>query len=76
MKGVKSFIKSSKGRSENPDSTLEYSTGGLPPTNGKCPDGFVMHNELGGCVPAGPDLHDMSMPEVGDSYPEGTPKHV
>tara|TARA_B100000902_G_scaffold395992_1_gene455792 strand:- start:307 stop:537 length:231 start_codon:yes stop_codon:yes gene_type:complete len=76
MKGFKSFIKSSKGRSENPDSTLEYSTGGLPPTNGKCPDGFVMHNELGGCVPAGPDLHDMSMPEVGDSYPEGTPKHV
>ena len=76
MKGFKSFIKSSKGRSENPDSTLEYSTGGLPPTKGKCPDGFVMHNELGGCVPAGPDLHDMSMPEVGDPYPEGTPKHV
>ena len=48
----------------------------MPPTNGKCPDGFVMHNELGGCVPAGPDLHDMSMPEVGDPYPEGTPKHV
>ena len=48
----------------------------LQAKNGKCPDGFVMHNELGGCGPAGPNLHDMSMPEVGDSYPENTPKNV
>jgi len=27
-------------------------------------------------VPAGPNLHDMSMPEVGEPYPEGTPKNV
>lgn len=75
MKGFKTFIKSTKAR-ENKTSTLEYSTGALPATDGKCPDGFVMHNQLGGCVPAGPNLHDMSMPEVGDSYPEGTPKNV
>ena len=35
-----------------------------------------MNSQLGGCVPAGPVLHDMSMPEVGDSYPQGTPKNV
>ena len=75
MKGFKTFIKTSKNR-EDKNSTLEYSTGALPPTNGKCPDGFVMHDELGGCVPAGPNLHDMSMPEVGDSYPEDTPNNV
>ena len=75
MQGFKTFIKNSKKRSEG-NSTLEYSTGALPPTNGKCPEGFTMHNELGGCVPAGPELHDMSMPEVGDSYPVGTPKNV
>ena len=76
MKGFKSFIKSTKSRSENSKSTLEYSTGGIPPTDGQCPDGFAMNSEVGGCVPAGPNLHDMSMPEVGDHYPEGTPKHV
>ena len=75
MKGFRGFINQSKNRKDS-TSTLEYSTGALPPTDGKCPDGFVMHNELGGCVPAGPDLHDMSMPEVGDSYPDGTPKNV
>ena len=75
MKGFKGFIKQAKNRSDA-KSTLEYSTGALPPENGKCPDGFIMHDTLGGCVPAGPELHDMSMPEVGDSYPEGTPKSV
>ena len=76
MKSFKSFIKTAKSRNDNSKSTLEYSTGGIPPTDGQCPEGFVMNNTLGGCVPAGPDLHDMSMPEVGDSYPQGTPKHV
>ncbi len=75
MQGFKTFIKNSKKRSKG-NSTLEYSTGALPPTDGKCPEGFTMHDELGGCVPAGPELHDMSMPEVGDSYPVGTPKNV
>lgn len=75
MKGFKTFINSSKARGEK-TSTLEYSTGALPPTDGKCPDGFTMNSQLGGCVPAGPVLHDMSMPEVGDSYPQGTPKNV
>jgi hypothetical protein len=76
MKGFRKFINSSKRRIENSSSTLEYSTGGIPPINGQCPNGFVMNNELGGCVPAGPNLHDMSAPEVGKSYPKGTPNNV
>ena len=75
MQGFKTFVKNSKNRTGG-SSTVEYSTGGLPHTDGICRDGFVMHNELGGCVPSGPNLHDMSMPEVGDAYPEGTPKNV
>lgn len=75
MRGFKSFINQAKIRNSSTNN-LEYSTGGLPPTNGKCPEGFTMNNTVGGCVPEGPNLHDMSMPEVGDSYPEGTPKNV
>ena len=75
MQGFRTFIKKSKERVDG-SSTLEYSTGALPPQNGRCPDGFTMHDELGGCVPAGPNLHDMSMPEVGDANPQGTPKNV
>ena len=41
MKGFRTFINSSKRRIENFSSTLTYSTGGIPPINGQCPDGFV-----------------------------------
>ena len=48
----------------------------VEPKNGKCPEGFVMSKLLGGCVPKGEKLHDMSAPEVGNAYPKGTPKDV
>jgi hypothetical protein len=76
MRGFKSFVKNAKKRNDAPDTTLEYSTGGLPATDGKCPEGFAFSNTVGGCVPEGPVLHDMSMPEVGNSYPPNTPKNV
>jgi len=37
----------------------------VKPINGKCPDGYILNKKIGGCLPKGPVLHDMSMPEVG-----------
>ena len=48
----------------------------VKPKNGKCPEGFVISKLLGGCVPKGEQLHDMSAPEVGKAYPKGTRKDV
>lgn len=60
------FIEEKKKKSEEIDRRFKsIFENFVKPVNGKCPRGYVYSKKVGGCVPKGEVLFDMSAPAVG-----------